>query len=164
MHSPKNSHLEVVYRILKYLKLTSGKDILFKRNMKLNLEVYTDADWAGWVVDRRSTSAYCTFLGGNLITWRSKKQVVVAMSITKTEFRAITQGICELLWVEIILDNVKIKWEGKMKMYCDKKLTINVAHNLVQHDCTKCVEIDRHFIKGKLDNGLICTPYVSTER
>lgn len=86
------------------------------------------------------------------------------MSITKTEFRAITQGIFELLWVEIILDNVKIKWEGKMKMYCDKKLTINVAHNLVQHDCTKCVEIDRHFIKGKLDNGLICTPYVSTER
>ena len=48
-----------------------------------------------------------------------------------------------------------------MKLYCDNKSTINIAHNMVQYDCTKYEEIDKHFIKGKLDSGLICTSYIS---
>jgi len=69
----------------------------------MTLEAYTDADYAGSLIDRRSTSGYCTFLGGNLVTWRSKKQNVVARSSAKSEFRAIAQGLCELLWLKIIL-------------------------------------------------------------
>ncbi|KAE8735933.1 Calcium-dependent lipid-binding family protein isoform 3 [Hibiscus syriacus] len=73
-----------------------------------------------------------------------------------------TLGIYELLWLKIILEDLKIKWEEPMKLYYDNKSTINIAHNPVQHDNTKHVEMDRHFIKEKLDSGLICTPYVST--
>ncbi|KAK5846671.1 hypothetical protein PVK06_002968 [Gossypium arboreum] len=73
MHNPKESHLRAVYQILQYLKGTPGKGILFKKGENLTLEAYTDADYAGSMVDRRSTSGYCTFLGGNLVTWRSKK-------------------------------------------------------------------------------------------
>lgn len=73
MHSPKEVHLQAAYRVLQYLKGTPGKDILYKRNGELLLEAYTNADYAGSIVERRLTSAYCTFLGGNLITWRSKK-------------------------------------------------------------------------------------------
>ncbi|KAK0580519.1 hypothetical protein LWI29_002881 [Acer saccharum] len=140
-----------------------GKGILFKRNTGLVLEAYTDVDYAGSVVDRRSTSGYCTFLGGNLVTWRSKKQNVVARSSAEAEFRAMAQGVCELLWLKIILEDLKVKWEGPMKLYCDNKSAINIAHNPVQHDKTKHIEVDRHFIKEKLDSGLICTPYVPTK-
>ncbi|KAE8725655.1 GTP-binding protein [Hibiscus syriacus] len=150
------------YQRLVYPSNTPGRGILFKRGGNLTLEAYTDADYAGSVVDRRSTSGYCTFLGGNLVTWRSKKQNVVARSSVEVEFRAMSLGICELLWLKIILEDLKIKWEGPLKLYCGNKSTINIAYNPVQHDRTKHVEVDRQFIKEKLYNGLICTPYVST--
>lgn len=73
MHSPSPEHFEAVYRILRYLKGSPGKGLLFKRHGRLQIEVYIDADWAGNITDRRSTSDYCTFVGGNLVTWRSKK-------------------------------------------------------------------------------------------
>lgn len=125
------------------------------------LEAYADADYAGSIVDRRSTTRYCTFLGGNLMTWRSKKHVV-AQSSAETEFRATIQGACELLWLKIILKDLKIKWDGPMRLYCDNKTAISIAHNPVQPDRTKHIEIDRHFIKEKLESGLICTTYVFT--
>ena len=89
MHDPREPHLQTAYKVLHYLKGNPGKGILFKKNDTLALEAYTDADYAGSIVDRRSTTGYCTFLGGNLITWRSKKQNVVARSSAKLEFRAI---------------------------------------------------------------------------
>ena len=67
---------------------------------------------------------------------------------------------CELLWLKIILDDLRIKQEGPMKLYCDNKLGINIAHNPVQHKRTKHIEIDRHFIKKKLEGGMICMPYM----
>ena len=89
------------------------------------------------------------------MTWRSKKQSVVARSSAEAEFRAMAHGICELLWIKIILSDLGIKWKEPMKLYCDIKSAISIAHNPVQHDRTKHVEVDRHFIKEKLKNGLI---------
>ena len=97
------------------------------------------------------------------MTWKSKKQSVVARSSAEVELRAMAQGICELLWLKIIFEDLKVKWDETMRLYCDNKSAISIAHNLVQHDRTKHIEVDRHFIKEKLDNGLICTPYVSTQ-
>nr|KYP52007.1 Copia protein [Cajanus cajan] len=156
-------HLHATYRILQYLKETPGRGILYKRNGNTSLEAYIDVDYVGSIIDRRSTTGYCTFLGGNLVTWRSKKQNV-ARSSAESEFRGMTQGICELLWLKIILEDLKITWDGPMKLYCDNKSAINIAHNPVQHDRTKHIEVDRHFIKEKLDSGLICTPYVPSQR
>ncbi|PON56572.1 hypothetical protein PanWU01x14_179850 [Parasponia andersonii] len=147
MHDPREIHLQAAYRVLHYLKGSPGKGILFKKNDRLTLEAYTDADYAGSMMDRRPMTGYCTFLGGNLVTWRSKKQNVVARSSAESEFKAMAQGVCELLWLKIILDDLKVKYEGPMKLYCDNKSAINIAHNPVQHDRTKHNEIDRHFIK-----------------
>ncbi|XP_030460809.2 uncharacterized mitochondrial protein AtMg00810-like [Syzygium oleosum] len=80
MHAPSEEHMNVVYRILRYLKSAPGRGIMFANNDHLVVEGYTDADWAGNASDRRSTSGYLTFVGGNLVTWRSKKQKVVALS------------------------------------------------------------------------------------
>ena len=162
MRNPKESHLQSAYRVLQYLKGTPEKGILFKRNGGLVLEAYTDANYAGSIVHRRSTSGCCTFLGRNLVTWRSKKQSVVARSSAEAEFRAIARGVYELLWLKIILEDLKIKWDGPMRLYCDNKLAISIAHNPVHHDRTIHIEIDRHFIKERLESGLICTPYVSS--
>ena len=68
---------------MQYLKGTPGRGILFKRNGNVSLEAYTDADYVGSIVDTRSTMGYFTFLGGNLVTWKSKKQNKVAKSVLK---------------------------------------------------------------------------------
>ncbi|RVX03734.1 Retrovirus-related Pol polyprotein from transposon RE1 [Vitis vinifera] len=130
MHNPGEQHMNVVMRILRYLKNAPGKGILFTKNVNhQSIEVYTDADWVGAVDDRRSTSGYFTFVGGNLVTWKSKKQNVVARSSAKAEFRAA----------------------------CD------IAHNPVQHDRTKHVEVDRFFIKEKLDDKIVELPKIRSE-
>ncbi|XP_015583366.2 secreted RxLR effector protein 161-like [Ricinus communis] len=100
IHSPGPTHFEVVFKILRYLKRTLGKGLLFKKGEYLLIEAYTDADWAGNVNDRRSTSGYCTFVGGNLVTWKSKKQSVVARSSAEAEFRYVAHGFCEVLWIK----------------------------------------------------------------
>jgi len=87
MHEPKESHLQAAYMVLHYLKGNPRKGILFKRNERLNLETYTDADHAGSLVDRRSTTRYCIFCGGNLVTWRSKIQNMADRSSAESEFR-----------------------------------------------------------------------------
>ncbi|RVX07731.1 Retrovirus-related Pol polyprotein from transposon RE1 [Vitis vinifera] len=87
MHNPREQHMNAFMRILRYLKNAPGKGILFAKNVDhQSIEVYTDADWAGAVDDRRSTSGYFTFVGGNLVTWKSKKQNVVARSSAEAEF------------------------------------------------------------------------------
>ena len=78
MSEPHENNLQAARQVLSYLKNTIGQGLLFTRNGDLSVEVYTDVDYASSVVDRRSTSGYCTFLGSSLITWRCKKQKVVA--------------------------------------------------------------------------------------
>ena len=129
----------------------------------LTIEAYTDADWVGSITDRRSTSGWCTFVGGNLVTWRSKKQSVVPRSSVETEYRAIVLGICELLWLKRLLGELKITRKGPIKLYCDNKATINISNNPIQHDRTKHIEINRHFIKEKLENGIVCMPFVPSK-
>ncbi|KAK2990953.1 hypothetical protein RJ640_002961, partial [Escallonia rubra] len=155
MHSPKKKHLDAVYGVLRYLKGTPGKGLFFKRGDDRMVEIYTDADWAGSSVDRRSTSGYCTYVWGNLVTWRSKKQPVVARSSAEAEFRALAHGICEGIWLRRLLSELKIIKSWPMKLYCDNKAAVNIAQNPVHHDRTKHVEVDRHFIKEKIDDGSV---------
>ena len=79
---------------------------------------------------------------------------MIARSSVESEFRVMTQGICELLWLKMILEDLRVKWDGPMRLYCDSKSAINIAHNPMQHNRTKHIEVDRHFIKEKLDSGL----------
>ncbi|XP_068641950.1 secreted RxLR effector protein 161-like [Aristolochia californica] len=87
MHSPSEEHMNAINCILRYLKSSPRKGILFKKGGDLKIEGYTDANWVGSIKDRQSTSGYFTFVGGNLVTWRSKKQEVVARSSAEAEYR-----------------------------------------------------------------------------
>jgi hypothetical protein len=163
MHQPSKDHMEAVIRILRYLKSFPGKGLMFAKNNHLRVNGYTDADWAGNTTDRRSTSGYFMFVGGNLVTWRSKKQKVVALSSAEAEFRGMAKGLCELLWIRRLLTEIGFAPTFEMDLFCDNKAAIAIAHNPIQHDRTKHVEIDRHFIKENLEAKIIWFPFVKSE-
>jgi len=160
MHDPRTGHMEVVYRILRYLKGTPGRGLWFRKNGHLDLEGYCDADWASNKDDRRSTSGYCVFVGGNLVSWRSKKQAVVARSTAEAEYRAMALSVCEMMWLKGLLKELRLLRNETMTLHCDNVAAINIANNPVQFDRTKHVEIDRFFIKEKLDSGVLKLGYV----
>ncbi|XP_022883644.1 uncharacterized protein LOC111400457 [Olea europaea var. sylvestris] len=97
MHAPFKEHMEAVHQVLRYLKGTPGYGLFFIKNSGRTIETFTDAEWASLVTDRRSTTGYCIFVWGNLVTWRNKKQPVVARSSAKAVFRALAHRICEIM-------------------------------------------------------------------
>ncbi|GJR63476.1 retrovirus-related pol polyprotein from transposon TNT 1-94 [Tanacetum coccineum] len=163
MHQPQKAHMKVVLRIIRYLKGTAGHVVLFKQNGHLKTQLYTDADWAGDKGDRRSTSGYLTLVGGNLVTWRSKKQKVVALSSAEAEFRGIARGITEVLWIRKLLTEIGYPPQEPSKVMSDNKAAIQISENPVQHDRTKHIEIDRHFIKEKLEAEVITLLFVRSQ-
>ncbi|RVW60619.1 Copia protein [Vitis vinifera] len=159
-----DSHPTDKDRILQYLKKSPSRGLYFKKTSSREVEVFTDADWAGSLTDRRSTTGYCSYVWGNLVTWRSKKQSVVARSSAEAEFRAMAHGICEGMWLQRILKELGIISNSTLTVLCDNKATISIAKNPVQHDRTKHVEIDCHFIKEKLEGGTIRLMYIPSSR
>ncbi|RVW65275.1 Retrovirus-related Pol polyprotein from transposon RE1 [Vitis vinifera] len=136
MHNPEEQHMNAVIRILRYLKNAPGKGILFAKNIDhQSIEVYTDADWAGVVDDRRSTSGYFTFVGGNLVTWKISSIYIWLLYL------------CYLS-------------RQPIRLFCDNKVACDIAHNPVQHDSTKHIEVDRFFIKEKLDDKIVELPKI----
>ena len=114
------------------------------------------------MTDRRSTSGYCSFVWGNLVTWRSKKQSVVARSSAEAEFRAMAQGICEGIWLNRLLEELWVPLKHPIVLYCDNQAAISIAKNPVHHDRTKHVEIDRHFIREKIEEGFFKVSFTPT--
>ncbi|XP_042005665.1 secreted RxLR effector protein 161-like [Salvia splendens] len=106
MHRPQTDHMEAALRIVRYLKGTVGYGVFLAKREDLEIDGYTDADWANNPVDRKSTGGYFTFVGGNLVTWRSKKQKVVALSSAEAEFRGIKSGLMEIMWLRRLLTEI----------------------------------------------------------
>nr|GEV49902.1 putative ribonuclease H-like domain-containing protein [Tanacetum cinerariifolium] len=100
--------------------------------------------------------------GGNLITWRSKKQKVVSLSSAEAEFRGIAKGLAEALWIRKLVSKIEFPPRGSTQIMCDNKDAIQISKNLVQHDRRKHVEVDRHVIKEKLVAGIIKLPFVKS--
>ncbi|XP_031269443.1 uncharacterized protein LOC116127931 [Pistacia vera] len=92
MHNPQEKHFGAVSKILRYLKMTLGKGLFLGKKNERKVEAFTNSDCAGSVDGRRLTLGYCTFVLGNLVTWRSKKQNVVARSSAEAEFHAMAHG------------------------------------------------------------------------
>ena len=151
MHSPSEEHMEAIYRILRYLKCAPRKGLLFSKNDVSNIEGYTDSDWVGDQTTRKLALGYIMFVEGNLVTWRSKKQKVVARSSAEAESRGMAQGLCEMLWIRNIFKDLGMDYAKPMNLYCDNKVAIEIAQNPVKHDHTKHVEVDRQCIKENLD-------------
>ena len=119
MSSPRTSHWAAVIKILRYLKKAPGRGLIYQDHGHRRVEAFSDADWAGSPIDRRSTSGYCTFVGGNLVSWKSKKQSVVARSSAESEYRAMAQATCELVWMRQLLVELGFEDPAPMELWCD---------------------------------------------
>uniref|UniRef100_A0A2N9GQS7 Uncharacterized protein n=1 Tax=Fagus sylvatica TaxID=28930 RepID=A0A2N9GQS7_FAGSY len=150
MSAPRSTHYAAVLRILRYIKGTLFHGLHFSAQSSLELRAYADADWAGDPTDRRSTTGYCFLLGSSLISWRSKKQSVVARSSTETEYRALADTTSELLWLRWLLADMGAPQTTSTPIHCDNRSAIHIAHNDIFHERTKHIEIDCHFIRHHL--------------
>ncbi|KAE8721931.1 pentatricopeptide repeat-containing protein [Hibiscus syriacus] len=164
MSDPREEHLEAVNRILRFLKFTPGAGLIFRKNQDRTVKVYTDASWGGELTDRRSVSGYCTYVWGNLVTWRSKKQTVVSRSSAESEFKAMALGICEGMWIKRLLTELDLDDKKNFEIFSDSQSAMSIAKNPVQHDRTKHIEIDRHFIYEKVNNGVAKLQYIPTKK
>ncbi|RVW43729.1 Retrovirus-related Pol polyprotein from transposon TNT 1-94 [Vitis vinifera] len=162
LQSPCDSHWDAVIRILRYIKSTPGQGVLYENRGHTQVVGYTDADWAGSPTDRRSTSGYCVFIGGNLISWKSKKQDVVARSSAEAEYRAMTLATCELIWLRHLLQELRFGKDEQMKLICDNQAALHIASNPVFHERTKHIEVDCHFIREKIASGCVATSFVNS--
>jgi hypothetical protein len=120
MHASRTTHVNAIYRILRYLKGTPGKGIWIKNNKSNDVCGYSDADWAE-SFDRKSTTNLCTFVGGNLATWKSNKQNFMARSSAETEYRAMASTTSELIWIRQLLTDIRIEARNLMKIFCDNQ-------------------------------------------
>ncbi|XP_071927547.1 uncharacterized mitochondrial protein AtMg00810-like isoform X1 [Coffea arabica] len=160
LDTPRTSHWDAVIRILRYLKSAPGKGLLYQNHGHTDIEGYSDADWAGSASDRRSTTGYCVFVGGNLVSWKSKKQTVVSRSSAESEYRAMAHTVCELVWLKSMLLELGFEHKQPMNLVCDNQAAVHIASNPVFHERTKHIEVDCHFIREKLLDGVIKTSHV----
>nr|KYP40128.1 Retrovirus-related Pol polyprotein from transposon TNT 1-94 [Cajanus cajan] len=162
MQVPHIDHWNAVLRILRYIKKAPGQGLLYEDKGDNRISGYCDADWAGCPIDRRSTTGYCVFLGGNLISWKSKKQNVVARSSAEAEYRAMALITCEFIWIKQLIQELRFCENHPMKLYCDNQAALHIASNLVFHERTKHIEVDCHFVREKLLSKEIITEFVNS--
>ena len=104
--APTSVHYSHLLRVLRYLRGTSSRRLFFPRSGSLQLQAYSDATWASDPMDHRSLSAYCVFLGGSLIAWKTKKQTAVSRSSTEAELRAMASVTAEVTWLRWLLEDL----------------------------------------------------------
>ncbi|KAJ9548130.1 hypothetical protein OSB04_020673 [Centaurea solstitialis] len=153
MHDPRLPHLNALKRILRYLKGTLSHGLHIKASVVDRLVAYSDADWAGCPNTRRSTSGFCVYLGDNLVSWSSKRQHVVSRSSAEAEYRGIANVVAETAWLRNLLLELCCPLSRATVVFCDNVSAMYLASNPVQHQRTKHVEIDLHFVRERVAIG-----------
>jgi hypothetical protein len=159
---PNEVHLRTIKRILRYLVYTLKFGLWYPRGSTFDLIDYSDADWAGCKIDRKSTSGTCQFLGISLVSWASKKQNYVALSTVEAEYIVAGHCCAQLLWMRQTLRDYGYKLT-KVPLLCDNESAIRMADNPVEHSRTKHIAIQYHFLRDHQQQRDIEIAYVSTK-
>ncbi|GJV75544.1 putative ribonuclease H-like domain-containing protein [Tanacetum coccineum] len=160
--TPKTSHLNAVKRIFKYLKGKSNLGLWYPRESPFDLEAFSDSDYGGSNLDRKSTTGGCQFLGQRLISWQCKKQTIVATSTTEAEYVAAANCCGQVLWVQNQLLDYGFNFMNT-KIHIDNESTICIVKNPVYHSKTKHIEIRHHFIRDCYEKKLISVEKIHTD-
>jgi hypothetical protein len=161
--NPKECHLMAVKRILRYLVHTPDLGLWYPKGSTFDLLGYSYSDYAGYKVDRKSTTLTCKFLGRSLVSWSSKEQNSVTLSTVEAEYVAAGACCAQLLWMKQTLSDFTCKF-SKIPLLCDNESTIKLANNPVQHSQTKHIDIRHHFLRDLEAKEDITLRHVSTER
>ncbi|GKB95755.1 putative ribonuclease H-like domain-containing protein [Tanacetum coccineum] len=160
--TPKTSHLNAVKRIFKYLKGKPNLGLWYPRESSFDLEAYSDSDYAGANLDRKSTTGGCQFLGSRLISWQCKKQTIVATSTTEAEYVAAASCCGQVLWIQNQMLDYGFNFMNT-KIHIDNESTICIVKNPVYHSKTKHIEIRHHFIRDSYEKKLIRVEKIHTD-
>ncbi|GJR39069.1 retrovirus-related pol polyprotein from transposon TNT 1-94 [Tanacetum coccineum] len=160
--NPKESHLIDVKKIFRYLKGTSSLGLWYPKCLGFDLKGYSDSDYVGCNMDRKSTSGACQLLGGKLVCWSAKKQQSVAMSSAEAEYVAAAGCCANILWMKSQLTDYDIIYE-KVPIFCDNTSAIAISNNPVLHSRTKHIDIRYHFIRDHILKGDIELHFIPTQ-
>ncbi|KAJ0509944.1 putative RNA-directed DNA polymerase [Helianthus annuus] len=147
MSNPKEEHLQLAKRVLRYVKDTYNFGLLYARKSGLKLQVYTDSDFARDREDRRCTSGYVCLLSEAAICWSSRKQEIVTLSSTDAEYVAATTCACHCVWLKGLLQEMSNKLIGTVEVKCDNNSTIKLSKNPVMHRRTKHIDVRFHYLR-----------------
>ncbi|GJS71215.1 putative ribonuclease H-like domain-containing protein [Tanacetum coccineum] len=160
--TPKTSHLHVVKRIFRYLKGKPKLGLWYPRVSSFDLEAYSDSDYDGANLDRKSITGGCQFLGRRLISWQCKKQTIVATSTIEAEYVAAANCCGQVLWIQNQMLDYRFNFMNT-KIYIDNESTICIVKNPVSHSKTKHIEIRHHFIRDVYEKKLIQVLKIHTD-
>ncbi|GJT61430.1 ribonuclease H-like domain-containing protein [Tanacetum coccineum] len=146
MHDPREPHSSALKRILCYVRGTLDYGLQLFSSSTTDLVAYSDADWAGCPTTRRSTSGYCVFLGNNLLSWSSQRQPTISRSSAVDEYRGVANAVAETCWLRNLLRELHTQLSFATLVYCDNVSVVYLSCNPVQHQRTKHIEIDIHFV------------------
>lgn len=163
MQCPRVEHWEATLREVRYLKGTPGQGILLKSATNLLLTGWCDSDWAACPITRRSLSGWIVYLGGSPISWKKKKQPTVSRSSAEAEYRSMAAITSEVKWLKGLLTSFGIPHPKHVTLYCDSESAIYLAKNPVFHERMKHIEVDCHFVRDAIVDGLIAPAYVHTK-
>nr|XP_016436863.1 PREDICTED: uncharacterized mitochondrial protein AtMg00810-like [Nicotiana tabacum] len=162
MQQPCEPQMKVALHLLRYLRGTSDFGIFFNNSSDLSLQVYCDSDWGSCPESRRSVYGFCIFLGRSLISWKSKKHVVISLSLAETEYMAMSKVVAKTIWVCRLLTDFGFPSALHILHFCDSMSAIHNARNPVFHERTNYFELDCHFVRSKLAEGLISLSHTSS--
>lgn len=128
----------------------------------LVVEGYSDADWASCPDGGRSTGGHCVYVGGNLVIWNAKQEVV-SRSSAESEYRSLANLSTDVIWLKAVCDEIGVSIAGTPKLWCDNTSAIALAANHVFHGRTKHIEVDVHFIREKVLGKVVEVGHVPTE-
>ncbi|KAJ7560517.1 hypothetical protein O6H91_04G133400 [Diphasiastrum complanatum] len=162
MQNPTIHHSKMSKRVLRYISSTFDYGLLYKSE-DLSIVGYSDSDFASDRADKKSTSAYAIYLGGNLISWLSKKQDTVSLSSCEAEYKALTTTTKEVLWIKSLLVELKIIMEDDLPMIMYDNISAQaLANNPIFHARSKHVKVAHHFMREKLIGGEIYLEHIDT--
>nr|GEV62097.1 ribonuclease H-like domain-containing protein [Tanacetum cinerariifolium] len=147
MHDLRDPHFTALKRILRYIRGTVDYGLQLHVSSTTQLSAYTDVDWVGCPVTRRSTSGYCEFLDDNLLSWFAKRKVTLSRTSAEAEYRGVANVVTETAWIHNLLCELHTPLFTATLVYCDNVSAVYMSANPVQHQRTKHIEIDIHFVR-----------------
>jgi len=162
LHAPTIAHWSAVKRILRYIKLCTSLGLKIQKSSSTLVSAFSDADWAGSSDDRRSTSGFAVFLGSNLVSWNARKQSTMYRSSTESEYKAIADATAEVMWLQTLLRELNVNSPRAAKLWCDNMGVKYLSANPVFHARTKHIEVDYHFVRERVAQGLLDIEFISS--
>ena len=156
--APNKTHWQAVKRIFRYLKGTSNYGLFYGKSSS-PCTGYSDADFAGDLHDRKSTSGYCFVYGNAVISWRSTKQTCVALSTAESEYVALSTCTQEAIWLQKLLHDLKLSDNKPMLIHEDNQSALCLSKNNKGHTRAKHIEIKFHYCREMVSAGKIKLQY-----